>query len=297
MREEKREGRTAGPAAGRRQTPPGYGFGGGLAADRGLQLPPTPTPTPHRNIAMSKKNLIENQESANGNKSRSKFVAYYRVSTARQGQSGLGLEGQQDAVRRLTQDRGGYPPELEFTEIESGKIRYRPKLLEAIAHCQVTGATLVVAKLDRLSRDARFLLELADSGIPILFGDMPELDATTSHGRVQLTMMAAFAEFERRRISERTKAALAMSKLRGTKLGGNRGVAPTDEHREAAKASIKAKTEKRATALRSVIQAILTDGPLSNRRIAEELNERGIQTPSGKGKWQATTVARVLANS
>lgn len=223
-----------------------------------------------------------------------KFIAYYRVSTQRQGQSGLGLDAQQDAVKKLIAYRQGEIIK-SFQEVESGANNARPQLAAALAAAKDKSATLVVAKLDRLSRDAKFLLTLADGGVPILFGDFPDLDATTPVGRMVLTQMAAVAEFERRRISERVSAALQAAKARGVKLGGKRREQPMT--REAQAASHKASAEradKRALELAALINEIDESGTFSRTRLAAELNLRNIPTPSRNGDWKTTTVTRLL---
>lgn len=221
-----------------------------------------------------------------------RVVAYYRVSTAGQGRSGLGLDDQRAAVARMVQSRG-WLIKQEFTEVESGKRSDRAQLMAAMAMCRNLGATLVVAKLDRLARDAKFLLGLADSGVPILFGDLPELDATTSAGRMQLTMMAGFAEFESRRISERTKAALAQARIRGVKLGGARVSSGGGAGVKAACEVNRARALERAKRLEAVVRSVTGDG-VSLRDAAKRLNEMGVLTPSGRGQWQSVTVSRVL---
>lgn len=222
----------------------------------------------------------------------SRVVAYYRVSTEEQGRSGLGLDSQRSVVRQMAAARG-WGLVKEFTEVESGTNCDRQALKMAMQLCKNVGGTLVVAKLDRLARDAKFLLGLADSGVPILFGDLPEMDLTTSAGRMQLTMMAGMAEFESRRISERTKAALAQAKERGVKLGGARGAAGTSVGVEKAAAANRAKADGRALELADVVrEAVAFGGGL--RDAAKRLNEMGVLTPSKKGVWQAVTVARVL---
>ena len=145
-----------------------------------------------------------------------KFVAYYRVYTDRQGKSGLGLEAQKAAVAdRL--NGGSWQIVQEFTETESGKRAARPQLDAALAACKKHKAKLIVAKLDRLSRNVSFLLRLIDSGVEVLFADLPELNGAM--GRFMLTTMASVAELEAGLISERTKAALKAAKARGVKLG------------------------------------------------------------------------------
>jgi DNA invertase Pin-like site-specific DNA recombinase len=223
-----------------------------------------------------------------------RVVAYYRVSTDEQGQSGLGLEAQQEAIQSLAASRGWHI-RSHHTEVESGKRADRPVLAQAIAEARNVGATLVVAKLDRLSRDASFLLSLFDGNVPILFGDMPELDASTSTGRLQLVVMAGFAEFERKRISERTKSALAAAKARGVKLGGLRpgSAAGTGIGVKQACAARAAKADAKALQLIEPIRRAEEAGASSLAEIADMLNEFGVQTPSGRGRWMATTVARV----
>ena len=135
-----------------------------------------------------------------------KRIAYYRVSTQRQGLSGLGLEAQRHAL-------AGYDIVAQYTEVESGKKSSRPELAKALAHAKEIGATLIIAKLDRLARNVHFITGLLEAGVPIECADMPEADRTF------LQMAAVFAEWEGRRISQRTKDALAAAKRRGVKLG------------------------------------------------------------------------------
>src|ERR1700758_2500388 len=142
-----------------------------------------------------------------------RFVAYYRVSTARQGRSGLGLEAQQRAVADYL-NGGSWKLVGAFTEVESGKRDDRPVLAEALAACRVHRATLVIAKLDRLARDAHFLLGLQKAGVKFRAADMPEAN------EMVVGIMAVVAQAERKMISERTKAALAAAMARGQKLGG-----------------------------------------------------------------------------
>ena len=145
-----------------------------------------------------------------------RFVAYYRVSTAQQGRSGLGLDAQEAAVMAYL-NGGNWTLVASFTEIESGKNNARPALAQAMHHCRLTASSLVIAKLDRLSRDAHFLLGLAKADVPFVAVDMPHAD------RTMVGIMAVIAEGERNAISARTKAALAAAKARGTVLGGWKG--------------------------------------------------------------------------
>src|SRR4051812_41758138 len=141
-----------------------------------------------------------------------KFVAYYRVSTTRQGQSGLGLEAQRKAVTDFL-DGGHWQLVAEAVEVESGKRSDRPKLQEALRLCRLHGATLVIAKLDRLARNVAFISNLMESGVDFVAVDFPQANRLTVH------ILAAVAEHEREMIAQRTKAALAAAKARGVKLG------------------------------------------------------------------------------
>lgn len=221
------------------------------------------------------------------------FVAYYRVSTKAQGQSGLGLDAQEDAVKRLVEFKGGQII-ASYREVESGANNERPELAAAMKKAKDNGAVVIVAKLDRLARDAKFLLTLADAGTPLLFGDFPDMDCTTPVGRMVLTQMAAVAEFERRRISERVKAALAIAKQNGAKLGGFRGGHFPKGVREAGRLYKLELADKTALELFDIINEIDPDRKLSRCKMAEQLNVYNIRTPSGKGKWVTTTVTRLL---
>ena len=213
-----------------------------------------------------------------------RYVAYYRVSTQRQGKSGLGLAAQRQAVADLV-NGNGWEIIAEYTEIESGRARKaRPELEAALRHAKKEGDTLVIAKLDRLTRDTRFMLEIRDSGVPTLFCDLPDIPAGPM-GRFMLTVMVAAAELEAGQISQRTKAALAEAKRRGVKLG----VTGKDRAREN-----KASADAFARELRPVIKELAAEGITTIRGVAEELNRRGIPTPRG-GRWHPTGVARLLA--
>jgi DNA invertase Pin-like site-specific DNA recombinase len=213
-----------------------------------------------------------------------RFICYYRVSTIRQGRSGLGLEAQRDAVRSYL-NGGDWQVAGEFTEIESGRRADRPELAKAFAACRLHRATLVIAKLDRLARNAAFLLGLRDSGIDFVAADMPNAN------RLTVGIMAMVAEDEAQRISERTKAALAKSKK---KLGGFRGVAPSDKDRAAARKALRERSAARAADLAPTIAELRASGVTSLRAIAAALNERGIPTARGNGEWQAAQVSRLL---
>lgn len=204
------------------------------------------------------------------------FVAYYRVSTDKQGQSGLGLEAQREAVQRFLASVGGNLIG-EFTEVETGKRNDRPKLQEALATCRRRrGARMVIAKLDRLSRNVAFIATMMDSNVEFVACDNPNATRLTLH------ILAAVAEHEREAISERTKVALQAAKARGKKLGryGAEYLAPA--HHAAAMA--------RANDLRPIIAEL---AHMSTRQIAAELTARGIPTPRG-GRWQAQSVSNLL---
>src|SRR6516164_8215527 len=194
-----------------------------------------------------------------------KFVSYLRVSTARQGKSGLGIEAQRKAVEDYL-NGGNWKLVKEFVEVESGKQADRPKLQEAFQLCRLIGAKLVIAKLDRLSRDAHFLLGLEKAGVDFVAADMPHAN------RLPVGVMALVADEERRMISARTKAALAAAKRRGVKLGGDCGVRPTVKHRAVAIAVRQNRADARAADLTPVVKELHTAG----RAIAAGLDERGI---------------------
>lgn len=212
-----------------------------------------------------------------------KLVAYYRVSTARQEASGLGLDAQRQAVAMFL---GGSAVVAEFTETESGKRTDRPELARAISACRLYGARLVIAKLDRLSRDAHFLLGLEKAGVDFVAADMPHAN------RLTVGIMALVAEEERRMISARTKAALAAAKARGTVLGGYRGHTITTAAGEAGRRSQAARAAARLADLAPVLDELRAVGVVGFGGIAASLNARGVLAPRG-GAWSATQVRRV----
>lgn len=216
------------------------------------------------------------------------FIAYYRVSTAKQGASGLGLEAQREAVRTFL-NGGSWTLAAEFTEVESGKRSDRPELTKALQACRVYGAKLVIAKLDRLSRDAHFLLGLEKAGVDFVAADLPMAN------RLTVGIMAMVADEERRMISARTKAALAAAKTRGKKLGGNRGVKLTKAARDAGRTVRALRADARATDLAPIITELREDGVVTLNGIARALTERGIPTPRGRGAWSAVQVSRATA--
>jgi DNA invertase Pin-like site-specific DNA recombinase len=216
-----------------------------------------------------------------------KFVSYLRVSTARQGRSGLGLEAQRKAVDDFL-NGGNWQVIKEFVEVESGKKVDRPQLMSAFQACRLFGAKLVIAKLDRLSRDAHFLLGLEKAGVDFVAADMPQAN------RLTVGIMAMVADEERRMISARTKAALAAAKKRGKKLGGYRGATITPSVRRAARAAVKARTDARAADLLPVITELKSTGAKSLGEMARALTERGIPTARGGSVWSAVQVSRML---
>ncbi|WP_368516674.1 recombinase family protein [Rhizobium sp.] len=195
------------------------------------------------------------------------FVAYYRVSTQKQGQSGLGLEAQRAAC-------ASFNPIAEFIEIESGKNNDRPELEKAKAFGRANSACLIVAKLDRFSRNAAFILSQMEQGIRLRCADMPDAD------EFQLHLYAILAHKERSMISKRTKEALQAAKLRGVKLGG--------AHQSKQEAA-----DTFANSLQEVLQGLIGSGTNTPAAIARELNERGIRTPRG-AEWGAGQVVRLL---
>ncbi|ASG19508.1 recombinase family protein [Nitrospirillum viridazoti] len=214
-----------------------------------------------------------------------RYVAYYRVSTRRQGESGLGLEAQMSAVRAHV---GHAPLVAEFTEVESGKVNARPQLEAAIRTASLYGATLVIAKLDRLSRNAAFLLSLRDSGVDFVCADMPNAN------RLTVGILAVVAEAEREAISARTKAALDAAKARGTRLGGDRGNLATVRalgNVNSAKAR-SAAAAAHALRLAPLLADLEADGVRSASGIARALNEKGLKTPRGR-QWTAVQVKAV----
>lgn len=213
------------------------------------------------------------------------FVTYLRVSTSRQGQSGLGLEAQRKAVSDHL-NGGSWNLLKEFVEVESGSRNDRPELAKAMALCRLRNATLLIAKIDRLSRDAHFLLGLQKAGVRFVAADMPEAN------EMVVGIMAVVAQAERKMISKRTKEALAAAKARGVKLGGARGGVLTDETRAAGHAAKTAKAASRAADLDPIIADIRASGAVTLRQVAAELNERGIPAPRG-GAWSAVQVQRV----
>jgi DNA invertase Pin-like site-specific DNA recombinase len=210
-----------------------------------------------------------------------RYIAYFRVSTDRQGKSGLGLDAQQQAVRDFLAGRG----ELlnAFTEIESGRRNDRPQLAAALAACKKHKAALLIAKLDRLARNVFFISGLMESGVEFIAVDMPEANRLTIH------ILAAVAEHEREMISQRTKAALHAAKARGTKLGS-----PQPKNGAAIRAQVlQDKADRFAANVLPVIHGLQAQGITRYKALARALNMRGIPT-ANKRQWYGTTVKNLL---
>lgn len=214
-----------------------------------------------------------------------KAIAYYRVSTARQGESGLGLEAQQNAVEQFAT-----ASQMEildaFVEVESGKKKDRPQLAAALATAKKAGAVLVIAKLDRLARNVAVVANLMESGVDFVAVDNPTANRLTIH------ILAAVAEDEALRISERTKAALAAAKARGVKLGTTGKAHGKLQGPKLAKANREAAAD-RAALIADTVAEIQNAGSSTLRGIADELNRRSVPTAQGK-EWHPTSVSRLL---
>jgi DNA invertase Pin-like site-specific DNA recombinase len=218
------------------------------------------------------------------------YIAYYRVSTIKQGQSGLGLEAQQSSVTGYLNSKSG---ELlaEYTEIQSGKKdENRPELQAALRQCRLSGATLLIAKIDRLSRNPAFLINLQDSSTNFVCVDMPEANNFT------VGILACMAGYYRQQISDNTKAALKAAKAKGVKLGNPR----LDEFRNTdttnARAAKISKAKQRNADILSIIGEMRDSAgnALSLRDLTAMLNDAGYRTARGK-EWHPTSVSRVLA--
>jgi len=217
-----------------------------------------------------------------------RFISYLRVSTDKQGKAGLGIEAQRELVHRhLGEER----PIQEFVEVESGKRNDRPQLAAALAACRAHGATLIIAKLDRLARNLHFISRLMESGVDFIAADNPHANRLTIH------ILSAVAEEEARMISRRTKDALAAAKARGVKLGnpnGARAFRGKQIGNAAALAAVKAKAASRAADIVAQIERIRSQtGATSYGAIARALNESGVRTPRG-GRWHPMSVKLVM---
>lgn len=215
------------------------------------------------------------------------FVTYYRVSTQRQGASGLGLDAQRQTVTRYLSERGKAAIG-EFVEVETGKganaLQKRPELRKALELCKRSGATLLIAKLDRLARNVHFVSGLIETGVDFIAADMPNAN------KVMIQMHAVMSEWERDQISERTKAALAAAKARGVVLGAT-GSSNLRRHTEQRQEAAKAFRER----LKPVLDGFVAQG-LSRRAMVERLNALGITAPRG-GRWSLNQLHRMAAKS
>jgi DNA invertase Pin-like site-specific DNA recombinase len=216
-----------------------------------------------------------------------KYVSYFRVSTLRQGRSGLGLEAQREAVQAHL-NGGEWTQVGEYTEIESGKRNDRAELTKALAACRLHKATLVLAKLDRLARNVHFISSLMEAGVDFIAVDFPQANRLTVH------ILAAVAEHEAVAISQRTKAALRACRARGTTLGGYRGGYVSDEARRRSAMTRTAAADAFASDAMSAIEEVRRSGQTTHRGIARELKARGIPTRRG-GEWTAVQVKAILA--
>jgi DNA invertase Pin-like site-specific DNA recombinase len=221
-----------------------------------------------------------------------KYVEYARVSTKGQGDSGLGLAAQQADFARFL-NGGDWAMLHLFVEVESGKNSDRPELAKALAMCRSTGATLLIAKLDRLARNVAFVSALMEAGVEFVCVDNPHANKLTIH------ILAAMAEYEADMCSKRTKAGLAAAKARGTKLGGNRGNLGPVERNKALLRSIQVRQDAAAARAQDVLPAIRSiqrSGVTSLRKLAVALNEDGHKSPRG-GEWTAEQVRRILKHA
>ena len=218
-------------------------------------------------------------------------IAYYRVSTKDQGEGGYGMEAQSIAAQALC-ERQGHQVVAQFTEVESGRKTDRPQLAEALKEARKRKALLVVAKLDRLARDVELISSLVKetqrNGFGgLLFADFPDVDPTTAEGELFIHQMAAFAQFEARRISQRTKAGLAVAKSRGVQLGGKR------EGNEAANQARRDQAVEAAERLRGILEPMAKNGQML-KEMAAALMAAGVKTSTGKSDWAPSQVSRVL---
>jgi len=217
-----------------------------------------------------------------------KYVAYYRVSTREQGDEGHSIDAQQKIVRNHL-NGGEWELIAEFTEVESGRMRNRPELEAALELCQAEGATLVSAKLDRLTRNVRFLCEVLESRVPVIFCDMPQMH-NPAQSKMVLQLMATVAEYEAELSSERTMVGLAEAKAKGVRLGSP---APHIGSAKAAGNRIK-KADKFAMRVGPLIEQLQQYGCESLQQIATGLEMRGQKTGRGGDKWQPSSVKNVI---
>ncbi len=226
-----------------------------------------------------------------------RFVSYLRVSTDGQGRSGLGLDAQRQAVAAHIATAGGQLV-AEFQEIESGKRADRPQLAAALAACRTRRAVLVIAKLDRLARNARFLLSVVEGSgeAGVVFCDLPSVPAGPI-GKFMVTQLAAVAELEAGLISQRTRAALAVAKARGVRLGNPTPVPATPAMAAAARQARSRQVKARSADVLAMVRQAQTEGASSLRAIAAALHAHGVRAPAGGEHWSAAQVRRLLLQS
>ena len=214
-----------------------------------------------------------------------KYVIYYRVSTDKQGQSGLGLEAQQQQVKTYLQSKPDAVVIAEYVEVDSGKKVNRIELNKAVAEAKKNKAVLLVAKLDRVARNVKLFLDLLDQ-VRIEFTDLPALSNGTSDSRLVLTQLAAFAEWEAAKISERTKAALSAKKARGEPMGimGKENIKATNGKR-------KEQADEFAKQIAGML--IPLAATMSQRKLVDYLNQHGVKSPNGK-EWRLNSLQNVL---
>lgn len=214
-----------------------------------------------------------------------KYVIYFRVSTDKQGQSGLGLEAQQQQVKTYLQSKPDAVVIAEYVEVDSGKKVNRIELNKAVADAKKNKAVLLVAKLDRVARNVKLFLDLLDQ-VRIEFTDLPALSNGTSDSRLVLTQLAAFAEWEAAKISERTKAALSAKKARGEPMGvmGKENIKATN-----------GKRKEQANDFAKQIAGMLIPlaATMSQRKLVDYLNQHGVKSPTGK-EWRLNSLQNVL---
>lgn len=233
------------------------------------------------------KNCVNKSETPEDTEMEGKFIAYYRVSTDKQGKSGLGLEAQKEAVAAYL-NGGNWKVLKEFTEVETGKganaLEKRPELQKALTLAKKEKATLIIGKLDRLARNVHFISGLLETGVAFVCADMPEAD------RTMIQMMSVFAEFEARKISQRTREALKIKKAQleaeGKRLGN------PDPDMDAMNLVRSEKADANAEKIRDLLTTWKANG-MSQRAMADELNRLGVTTTRGQ-EWKQGQVQRAL---